>query len=142
VILEAATYIHAPYEAVWNAFTRAESYAAWASAPCVEFGSRVGEAAVWGARGRAVYRGEILSIEHGRGIAHTFAFEGFGFDEPGTRVEIDLAPEGEVVRVAVRHDCAGAPRTAEMIGPLGWTKSLARLKTFLETGRAMPWPSA
>jgi uncharacterized protein YndB with AHSA1/START domain len=139
--LEAATYIHAPYEAVWNAFARADGYAEWASAPCVEFGDRPGDAVAWGARGRVVYRGRILSIERGRGLAHSFRFEGFGFEEPDTRVEVDIVEEGAVVRVAVRHDCAGAPRTLEMIGPLGWPKSLARLKTLLETGRPMPWPA-
>jgi len=27
-----------------------------------------------------------------------------------------------------------------MISPVGWPKSLSRLKTLLESGTAMPWP--
>ncbi len=139
--LTAATWVHAPYDAVWHALARADGYAGWGSAPCLEFGARPGDPVVFGTPERVVYMGEIVRIERGRGLAHTFRFVGFGFEEPASRVEIAVVEQGAVVHVAVDHDCAGAPRTREIIGPLGWAKSLARLKTLLETGRPMPWPS-
>jgi len=47
-VLEARVYIQADYDVVWDCFTRAERYAAWYSAPCLEFGSAPGEAVRWG----------------------------------------------------------------------------------------------
>jgi hypothetical protein len=139
-VLTARAYVHASYDDVWNCFTSAPAYAAWASAPCTRFPQTPGETIAWGAPARAVYTGTLERIEKGRGLRHTFRFEGFGFDEPPTPVEIGIAAQGDTVLVTIVHDCSGAPQTAAMIGPLGWLKSLSRLKTLLETGRAMPWP--
>jgi uncharacterized protein YndB with AHSA1/START domain len=139
-IFSADLYIHADYDAVWNSFAQAEAYAAWSSAPCVAFGEKAGDAVRWGFPGRVVYEGALTRIEKGTGLSHTFHFVGFGFEEPPTTVEIDIVAQGPVTLVRLRHDCARAPRTAEMVGELGWAKSLSRLKTLLETGEAMPWP--
>ena len=94
---------------------------------------------MWGDGERVYYQGELERLDYGEGIAFTYRFVGFGFDEP-TRVEVDLLPRGETVLVSLRHDCRSAPRTARIIGPVGWQKALSRLKTLLETGRSMPWP--
>jgi len=79
--LESAVYVRADYDAVWNALATAEGYAGWSSAPCLEFGRAPGDAVVWGEGDREVYRGVLVSIEKGKGFAHTFAFRGFDFDE-------------------------------------------------------------
>jgi len=139
-VLVARTYIAAPYADVWRAFATADGYAPWYSSPCREFADAPGGACVWGSEERVSYRGTLLRLEPGAGLTHTFRFEGFGFDEPATRVDIEIAQAGEVVRVVVRHDCSGAPETWGMITPVGWVKALARLKTLLETGEVMAWP--
>jgi len=139
-VLMARSYIAAPYADVWNALTEADRYASWSSSPCLEFGGSAGEPCTWGTTERVVYRGSVLTIEPGAGVTHTFQFVGFGFEEPPTPVRIDVVERGETVLVAIHHDCTGAPRTYDMITPVGWQKSLSRLKTLLETGRAMPWP--
>ena len=138
--LGASTYIAAEYATVWDAWTTAEGYAPWASSACIEFGSRAGDRLIWGNAETIVYVGEILTLAPGSGLSHTFSFQGFGFDETST-VVARIEPRGEVVFVDIRHDVR-APRTAEIIGELGWLKALARLKTWLETGREMPWPDA
>ena len=74
-----------------------------------------------------------------RAFAHV-SVRGFGFDEPPTRVGIDLIPQGPVTLVEVCHDCTDAPQTRTIVSPVGWLKSLSRLKTWLETGTPMPWP--
>lgn len=140
-VLEDRIFIKADYDAVWYRFTNADAYAAWYSSPCREFGSRPGDECIWGDEQRLFYRGRLLSMKKGRGLTHSFRFVGFGFDEPDTRVDIGIERQGEVVLVTVRHDCRNAPKTAAMITPIGWQKSLSRLKTLLETGRAMPWPA-
>jgi len=139
-VLVARTYVDADYEEVWRAFTTAEGYAPWYSTPCRAFGGAAGEACVWAVGRRVTCRGTVQRLERGRGLAHTFAFEGFGFDEGPTVVEIDVVQQGPVVLVAVTHDCRGAPRTRDLITAVGWAKNLARLKTLLETGEVMPWP--
>lgn len=135
----AAVYIEAPYADVWGRLTDPKGQAAWNSAPGLEFGAAAGAPVAWGTPERTVYRGELLFLEKGTGFAHTFAFVGFGFDET-TEVSVDVRAQGPVVLVSVRHDCTDAPRTHAMLGRLGWTKALCRLKTLLETGTAMPWP--
>ena len=76
------------------------------------------------------------------GFRTRFQFVGFGFDEPPTRVGIDLIPQGPVTLVEVCYDCTDAPQTRTIVSPVGWLKSLSRLKTWLETGMPMPWPEA
>lgn len=139
-VLEARIYIQADYDVVWDHFTHAGLYAAWYSAPCLEFGSSPGDAVRWGTTREPVYRGTLRSRERGEGLVHTFQFVGFGFEEPSTPVEIEIRQQGPTVLVHVRQDCNGAPRTRDMIGAVGWAKVLSRLKTLLETGTAMPWP--
>ena len=138
-MLVARTYIAADYDRVWSAFATAEGYGPWYSTPCREFGATPGDECVWAIDGRVTYRGKLLRLEHGAGLAHTFSFVDFGFDET-TTVAIDVVRQGPVVYVGVHHDCSGAPETRAMITPVGWTKSLARLKSLLEGGMAMPWP--
>lgn len=140
-VLTAQLYIEADYDDVWQRFTDASLYADWYSSPCREFGAAPGAAVVWGNDERIFYQGELVRLEKGKGLAHTFQFVGFGFDEPPTLVEIDIVQHGPVVLVTVRHETAGAPRTRDMITEVGWLKSLSRLKTLLEAGRTMPWPS-
>ena len=94
---------------------------------------------LWRAARAAFGLGVLEEIDHGSGLRHSFAFEGFGFEEM-TQVAIDVVQQGPVVFVAVHHDCTGAPRTREIITSVGWPKSLARLKSFLERGESMPWP--
>ena len=56
-----------------------------------------------------------------------------------SRVEIDIEPHGEgVVRLTVTH--ADLERDPKMLSAMsgGWPNVLSNLKTFLETGRALP----
>ncbi len=138
--LGSVAYIEAPYAEVWASFTQAERYAAWHSSPCLAFGDAPGAPVVWGTPERTVYRGEVVEVQPGQGLIHTFQFVGFGFEEPPTPVRIEIQQAGPVVLVRVEHDCRGAPQTAAMITSVGWAKSISRLKTLLETGEAMPWP--
>ena len=139
-VLTASVYIEASYDAVWERFTKAEAYEGWYSSPCREFGARPGDPVVWGNEERVFYRGTVKRVKKGAGLAHTFQFVGFGFEEQPTLVEIDILERGKTILVSIRHDCSDAPKTCEMVSAVGWQKSLSRLKTLLETGRAMPWP--
>ncbi|WP_420627821.1 SRPBCC domain-containing protein [Candidatus Leptofilum sp.] len=138
-LLTARAYIQANYDEVWKQFTNASAYAAWFSAPCLEFGTKIGDRVAWGVDA-PFYQGTIQSIQKGQGISHTIQFTGFGFDEAPTLVAIEIIEQGATVLVTIQHDCTDAPQTAKIIGSLGWLKSLSRLKTLLETGEPMIWP--
>ncbi len=139
VVHEAKLYVKAKYDDVWTHLTDAKKFAAWNSAPGLKFGDKAGDVVSWGGEKGAVYSGKLLAIKKGEGLSHTFAFQGFGFEET-SKVSYDVVACGPVVLIHLRHDCTGAPNTGKIIGPLGWTKSLSRLKTLLESGEAMPWP--
>lgn len=138
--LIAGLYIAADYQKVWDSFTTAEPYEHWSSASCLEFAAEPGGEVIWGDASRVVYRGVLEEIQPGQGLAHSFQFVGFGFEEPPTRVAIDITQEGPVTLVQLCHDCTDAPQTQRIVGSVGWLKSLSRLKTWLETGTPMPWP--
>lgn len=123
--------------AVRRAFATAERYAAWASSPCRTFRTARGKACVWAVGGRVTYRGELLELEHGRGLAHTLRFE--GFDEPATRVGSRSCRRTRWC--SSKLDTTAATRRAhETTSRVGWVEALARLKSLLERVRAMPWP--
>lgn len=138
-ILTAQVYIQAPYDSVWRYLTEAGRFAEWHSSPGRIFGAAPGDSVVWGTADRVLYRGRLERLERGTGLAHTFQF---GFVEPleTSLVAWDVVARGPVVWVRVTHDCTAAPGTRDVITDVGWTKSLSRLKTLLETGTAMPWP--
>ena len=139
-VLIARAYIRAEAAEVWRHFVEPAALSRWSTAECRAFEAREGGAVRFSNGVRTVYEGEVLRMEEPLGLAYTFRFVGFGFEEPDSHVRVDVLPRGEVVFVSIRHDCSEAPRTSAMIGPVGWTKSLSRLKTLLETGKPMPWP--
>ena len=141
LVLRAAVYIEADYDDVWSRFTTAEGFADWYSTPCIEFGEAPGDRVAWGADGTVHYEGTLLRLERGAGVTHTFQFQGFGFEEPPSPVVVDIREAGETVLVSLTHDCGEAPETYAMVSPVGWTKALSRLKSLLETGTPMPWPT-
>ena len=135
----ARAYIETDTATVWRHMVEPESLTQWFSAPCREFGPQVGDPIHFADDERSYYAGKIVALEEGRKLDYTFAFVDFGFDED-TLVEVDLFERGSTVLVEIRHDCTHAPETANIITPVGWTKSLSRLKTLLESGAAMEWP--
>jgi len=137
----AAAYIAADYDAVWEKLTTAGEFASWYSMGGIAFPHEKGAELEWGPPGQVTIRGTLRWIEKGKGFGHTFQFRGLGFDEPETDVEWEVVQQGPVVLVRVVHRAPESPETMAMIGDLGWAKTLNRLKTLLETGEPMPWPS-
>ena len=135
------TFIDAPYDDVWEALTAAPRHAHWNVAPCLQFGKRTGGRCLWGENGRPVIEGRITSWKPSKGVlAHSFAFT-FA-REPESLVEWEVEEQGEIVSVSICHHLGARrerPRTREIVED-GWFLVLARLKTLLETGEAMPWP--
>lgn len=139
---EYVTYVDASYDDVWEALVTPERHADWNVAPCLAFGHRSGARCQWGEPDKAVIEGRITSWRPAKGsFAHTFRFT-FS-DEPESLVEWEVEEQGEVVSLTVRHALGGGrerPQTRSLVED-GWFLVLARLKTLLETGGPMPWPT-
>ena len=134
-----AIYIQASLARAWEACTQPDALSVWYSAPCLAFGREVGDPVVFGTPEREVIRGSLQAVTPEQSLTYSFAFQGFGFVETSS-VSLRVEAQGPVVLLGVEHDFYGAPQTQALIGPLGWPKLLARLKTWLETGQPMPWP--
>ncbi|MFL6077827.1 MAG: ArsR/SmtB family transcription factor [Mycobacteriales bacterium] len=83
--------------------------------------------------------GTILEVDPPRRLVHSWAAPA-DTDNPArhSRVTFDIEPAGDVVRLTLVHEDLPAD---EFDGAnRGWALVLAGMKTYLETGRAMPWP--
>ena len=85
--------------------------------------------------------GEILEVEPGRRLVHSFAFA--STDDPPSRVTWEIEPLGDVVKVTVLHDEFESETETFTSVAQGWPPVIAGLKTYLETGEALrvPMPS-
>jgi uncharacterized protein YndB with AHSA1/START domain len=141
-IREYVTYIDAQYDDVWEAITNCERHADWNVAPCLAFGHRTGARCAWGEPAKPVIEGKVTAWRPAKGsFSHTFRFA--FYDEPESTVEWEVEEQGEVVSVTVRHDLGPKrerPKTRSIVEG-SWFLVLARLKTLLETGGPMPWPT-
>lgn len=82
--------------------------------------------------------GEILAIEPGRRLVHTFAFA--SNDDAPSRVTWEIEPLGDVVKLTVLHDRFESVTETFTSVAQGWPPIFSGLKTFLETGQALAIP--
>lgn len=59
-----------------------------------------------------------------------------------SKVTYLIEKRGEACKLTVLHDCAEAPLTAKHVSENGWHWVLSTLKTWLETGEALPQQAA
>ena len=153
-------YIKATPEAIWDAITKPEWTEKYGYAPLVEYELRAGGAfrahANQGMKAlgcpEIISDGEVIEANPPRRLVQTWrmtmtpemATEGF------TRLTYDIEPvRGDVTRLTVTHDMAGAPMWAAVMrgesessgAGGGWSEILSGLKTLLETGQQLPFQS-
>jgi uncharacterized protein YndB with AHSA1/START domain len=83
--------------------------------------------------------GKVLESDAPRHLVLTWPLPGAESpEEEHSRVDIEIEPFREVVRLTVTHD--RLEPGSEMLSSIteGWPKVLSSLKTFLETGRPLP----
>ncbi len=137
------TYIRATPQAVWEALTDADITAIYwnqmANVSDWEVGStwthRVGGRAepydIWG---------KVLESEAPRRLVLTFQPAAQDLADPGSIVTYEIESADEVVRLTVTHH--NVPDRATLDGlSRGWPTVLASLKSYLETGDALPQDS-
>jgi uncharacterized protein YndB with AHSA1/START domain len=150
-------YIRATPQAIWDAITKPEWTDRYGYGGRAEYDLRPGGAyrgmASEGMRSmgapEVAVDGEVIEADPPRKLVQTWrmamdpetAAEGF------TRLTYEIAPgKGEVTKLTVTHDLAGAPKLAVLVGGGledtgaggGWSWVLSGLKTLLETGESLP----
>jgi uncharacterized protein YndB with AHSA1/START domain len=88
--------------------------------------------------GKPQMEGQVIEVDPGRKLVHTFATTGVS-DRP-SRVTYELQPMGEVTLLTLTHDdFGGTTQTYESVRR-GWNPVISGLKTLLETGRPLEIP--
>lgn len=135
----ATFYIAAPAETVWQAITDAQIVDRYFLAPVGKIELQIDGVIFYGRDEERVIDGKIIEIELGHRLAHSFAF-GHRPDEPPSRVIYEIEAMGQMCALRLTHTgLENAPATAADVRG-GWPQILSGLKTWLETGRALPWP--
>ena len=132
------TYIESTPERVWDALTDPDATAAyWGHSNVSDWqpGSPWEHRRTDGS-GIADVVGEVVESAPPTRLVTTWAEPGATDDERTSRVTFDVEPYGDIVRLTVTHeDLADEDRgDAEA----GWAAVLSNLKSFLETGSALP----
>ena len=133
------TYIESTPEQVWHALTDPAATAEyWGHSNVSDW--RAGSA--WEHRrtdgsGIADVVGEVVESAPPTRLVTTWAEPGDESGERTSRVSFDIVPHGDIVRLTVTHeDLTDEAERDEAAG--GWAAVLSNLKSFLETGHALP----
>lgn len=140
------TFIQASAEKLWESLTSGELTPNYFFGTIVKSSFKKGEPIRFDLPdGSPTVEGTVVECEPGRRLVHTWkiCYDPSLADETST-VEWRLEPRGKACKVVALHDFAGAPKTAEHLGPGrdGWSVVLSGLKTFLETGKPLDMPMA
>jgi uncharacterized protein YndB with AHSA1/START domain len=134
------TYIAAPAEKVWQALTEphlTEKY--WFGFRVRANGNAGEHMTAHDPAGKEVHRDIILVSEPPRRLVYAWRplYDEFKHERP-SRVTIDITPMEGQVRLTVTHDEfeEGSVVFEKII--VGWPSVLSSLKSYLETGRALP----
>ncbi len=136
------TYIASSPEKVWQALTDP------ALTPRYWFGFRVAADGAAGERmtaidpdGKEVHRDVILVSDPPRRLSYAWRplYDEFKHERP-SRVTIDIEPLKDQVRLTVTHDDFDEGSVVFERITEGWPSVLSSLKSYLETGRALPAP--
>lgn len=137
------TYIASSPESVWNALIDVKitpKYWQKANVSDWKIGSR------WEHRGPGeesppLLAGRVVELIPPRRLVLAWASaKDEGREEAHSRVTFEIEPLGEVVRLVVTHDRLEPGSEMQTRIADGWPRVLSSLKSFLETGRALPEP--
>jgi uncharacterized protein YndB with AHSA1/START domain/DNA-binding transcriptional ArsR family regulator len=133
------TYIESTPERVWDALTDADLTAEyWGHSNVSDWraGSRWEHRRTDGT-GIADVVGEVVESVPPKRLVTTWAAPEAAAADGPSRVTFDLEPHGEIVRLTVTHEHL-ADEAERDAAAAGWAAVLSNLKSFLETGHALP----
>lgn len=121
--MEKTIYIEAPPEVVFAFLTDPEKMIRWCGDEA-ELEPRPGGLFRLRFEGGVVSEGRYLVIDPPRRVVFTVGMTGSSVPAGGSRVEIQLAPEGEGTRLSLRHDGFDPSQPVSE----GWDHHLGRLR--------------
>ena len=129
------TIINSTPEKVWKALTTSQFTQQYWFGRKVESDWKVGSAVtITTPEGAIEVTGEVLEVEANKRLSYTW---GSGTSTDNTTVIFEITQMGPLVKLLITHDidmsAGGAQQAAN-----GWTFILCGLKTYLETGSALP----
>jgi uncharacterized protein YndB with AHSA1/START domain len=130
-------YIAAPIEKVWDGFVSKEANRQIFMGADFEAELKPGGSMTWSGPGKdgkptRYVTGKVLRADAPRLLEYEF---GMGMGEKMSRVQVELTPESEAVKVTVVNDRWTDDDPAYSQNADGWPRILSRLKTLLETGK-------
>jgi uncharacterized protein YndB with AHSA1/START domain len=143
VSLARNVYIAAPAEEVWDWLVEPERTRQYSLCYLAEKPSAVGASITYRSTlgGHVVVEGVVEELIPGRKLVHTYQFQE-QYPEPPSRVTLELLRYGDAMCcLQLRHE--GMVPGGSTIGSVStsWDVILSSLKTFIETGRPLPWPA-
>jgi uncharacterized protein YndB with AHSA1/START domain len=131
-------FIAKPATEVWRALTVKEIVDQYYMAPLHTLELNKGGRISYGGDSELI-SGTITELEAPKTLAHTFRFS--GSDDAETRVAYTIEPIGEAMcSLTISHTGFEAEDQSFANITGGWPVIASSLKTFLETGRGLPWP--
>ena len=133
-------FIARPAPEVWNALTSKRIVDQYYLAPLGEDINSLSQDFYYGSEENKVILGQVLDYRENERLVHSFRFS----HEPEaakTVVTFELDAIGEMSALHLTHDgFEGETQTYHDIAG-GWPVILSNLKTLLETGAPLPWPT-
>jgi|SRR5215510_408480 len=134
------TYIKTTPETLWRALTDGSFTQQYWFATRVESDWRPGSRITFWRNDTISDSGEVLECTPPRRLSYTWHVEfheEFRREKP-SRVTFELEPMGAVVKLTVTHDRFEPGSKVHAAVSNGWPMVLASLKSFMETGSALP----
>ncbi|CAM2069033.1 SRPBCC family protein [Sulfidibacter corallicola] len=136
-------FIQADPERIWDALTMGEFTRQYFHETRIQSTWEIGSPVTYeNEDGSLAVSGEVMEVDRPRRLVFSWQFQ---YDpelaaEPHSRVSFDIEPKGEVCLLKIVHDqFIPESKTLQHIQG-GWEAIMCALKTFLETGTAMPIP--
>ena len=140
LVYERTIYIGVPTEKLWEALTKPSIVSRYYLAPLAQIELKKGGKLYYGSAENRMIEGEILEIIPQQRLRHSFRFA-HRKEDPTSRVTYDLKSLGSMTALRLRHDqFSTRNNTFHDVGQ-GWDVILSELKTLMETGKKLPWPS-
>ena len=133
-------YIRTTADKLWRAITDPDITQSYYYGMRVDSTFAVGAPMRFRDAGRIVHDGEVLAVEPGRRLMHSFCFA--DSPDPLSRVTWEIEEDDGLCRLTLTHDQFEIETETYKAVRLGWYPIFAGLKTLLETGQPLDIPKA
>jgi len=138
-------FIATPAARVWNALITPAEVARYHLCPLQRLDLRPGGEIIYGVGDQRFIFGTVTNVVPERQLTHTFRFDAATHDgthaDAESRVSYTIVPMGAMCQLTLTHDQFGSDDQTYANITGGWPSILSGLKTWVETGKTLPWPT-